>query len=231
MEYYRLTIPIPKKPWLFVRFRIASILFLATILAILLAWKRDHDRMAAEIAKLRYPYPRYEAIEATGAPNVTTPGDSSSAWCPATMNSGSEWLQLDYDAPVVPTAVIVHENYGSGMIVRITHVPILGAETTLWEGGYTAAAGPAGAIATLPVTNGISTGRIKIYLDTSKATGWEEIDAVGLVDAKGKTHWAKGAKASSTWAQGSTIIQSTTLQPPRFYTVQPNVMIDLSGQD
>ena len=31
--------------------------------------------------------------------------------------------------------------------------------------------------------------------------GWTEIDAVGLLDAKGKTHWAVSAKASSYYGE------------------------------
>jgi hypothetical protein len=203
MDYYRLTIPIPKKPWLWIRFRIGSILLLVAILAILLSWRRDHNRLAAEIAKLRYPYPRYEAIEATGPPNVTRAGDSGSAWCPAAMNGGQEWLELEYDTAVTPSAIIVHENYAPGSIVRIAHVPILGPEVTLWQSSYTPVAGPAGSASKFVIQNSIKTGRIRVYLDTTSATGWEEIDAVGLIDNQGNTHWASGAKASSTWGQGT----------------------------
>jgi hypothetical protein len=41
---------------------------------------------------------------------------------------------------------------------------------------------------------------IKLYLDSVKVAGWNEIDAVGLVDEEGKTHWATSATASSTYA-------------------------------
>jgi hypothetical protein len=219
MEYYRLTISIPKKPWLWIRFRIGTILLLVAILAILLTWRRDHNRLVAEIARLRYPYPRYEAIEATGPPNVTRAGDSSRAWCPATMNGGKEWLELEYDAAVAPTAVVVHENYASGYITRVAHVPIIGPELTLWEGSYTPTTGPTGAIAKLPIQNSAKTGRIKIYFDTTSATGWEEIDAVGLVDAKGRTHWATGAKASSTWNQSPMTVRT------QMYSSQPSFIV------
>jgi len=42
--------------------------------------------------------------------------------------------------------------------------------------------------------------RIRIYLDSPKIAGWNEIDAVGLVDVTGKTSWAASAIASSTYA-------------------------------
>ena len=45
--------------------------------------------------------------------------------------------------------------------------------------------------------------RIRIYLDSPKVPGWNEIDAVGLVDEKGTTHWAASARASSTYADVS----------------------------
>src|SRR5262249_20892308 len=45
------------------------------------------------------------------------------------------------------------------------------------------------------------TNRIKVYIESTKVPGWNEIDAVGLVDAKGKTFWAICAEASSTYAE------------------------------
>jgi len=202
MEYYRLTIPIPKRPWLWVRFRITTILLLIAILAILLTWRRDHQQLAVEIYRMRNPGPHYEAAQATGPPNSKSSGDSSSAWCPATMNGGSEWLLLDYDMAVVPTAIEMYENYMPGSVVRVTHVPFLGKETTLWEGTYLTVSSIGGRTL-LPVTTNVKTDRIKVYLDTKSAAGWDEIDAVGLVDANGKVHWASGEKASSTWGEST----------------------------
>ena len=51
------------------------------------------------------------------------------------------------------------------------------------------------------------TNRVKIYIDSKAVPGWNEIDAVGVRDAGGKTHWATGADASSTYAeQGGGVI-------------------------
>jgi len=212
MEFYRLTIPIPKRPWLWIRFRITTILLLITILAVLLAWRRDHARLAAEIERLNTPWPRYQAIEATGAPNVSARGDSSTAWCPATSDGGAEWLVLNYDESVVPQSIVVHENYDPGGILRITHYPVFGKEEVLWEGTYTPAITAAGSVANLPINVPIKTNRIKVYLDTAAASGWQEIDAVGLVDGGGVTHWATGAKASSTWNEPAMVYRSGTAE-------------------
>ncbi len=41
---------------------------------------------------------------------------------------------------------------------------------------------------------------VKVYLDTQRVTGWNEIDAVQLVGRDGAEQWASGASASSTYA-------------------------------
>jgi len=45
MEYYRLSIPIPKRPWLWIRYRIVTILLLVAIL-----WKWKSPRFARRTA-------------------------------------------------------------------------------------------------------------------------------------------------------------------------------------
>ena len=49
MEYYQLTIPIPKQPLQLLKFRISTILLLTAILALALAWRRDHKKLAAQL--------------------------------------------------------------------------------------------------------------------------------------------------------------------------------------
>ena len=39
--------------------------------------------------------------------------------------------------------------------------------------------------------------RVKLYLDTKRVKGWNEIDAVGLLNERGETQWANAAQASS----------------------------------
>jgi hypothetical protein len=202
MEYYRLTIPIPKAPWRWIRFRLVTVLLLVTIVALALAWRRDHQRMVAEIAALRYPGPYYESTQATGPPNATSSEDSSSAWCPATADGGYEWLILEYEKPIVPKAIVLHENMEPGAIVRISHYPTLGREQNLWEGTYASTQGANNMVATLAISTAIKTQRIKVYLDTAKVPGWNEIDAIGMVDGGGQVSWAVGARASSSWGTG-----------------------------
>ena len=55
-------------------------------------------------------------------------------------------------------------------------------------------------ISIIPVHPDFDLTRIRIYLDSPKVPGWNEIDAVGLLDTTGTTHWADSATASSSYA-------------------------------
>jgi hypothetical protein len=44
---------------------------------------------------------------------------------------------------------------------------------------------------------------LKIHLNSPAFPGWNEIDAVGLVDAGGKTQWAAAASASTSFNQAN----------------------------
>jgi hypothetical protein len=204
MEYYRLTIPIPKQPWRWLRFRITSLFLLITIACILLAWHRDHQRLSAELNSLKNPSPNWETAQATGPPDCRSFGDQRTAWASLTADDQDEWLILEYDKSIVPEAIVVHENCAPGAIVRATHYPMLGRERTLWEGTDPTPTGSAGGISRLPVEKAIKTRRIKLYIDSTAVNGWNEIDAVGLVDANGAVIWATDANASSSYADRNT---------------------------
>jgi hypothetical protein len=63
--------------------------------------------------------------------------------------------------------------------------------------------------------------RIRIELDSMNVPGWNEIDAVGLVDDAGRTHWAARVTASSTWTSSASGVSISpqpgmTLKAARF---------------
>src|SRR5260370_26642972 len=60
----------------------------------------------------------------------------------------------------------------------------------------------------------VKTNRVKIYLDSKNVPGWNEIDAVGLRDTAGETHWAVSADASSTYASNAGL-QPAVVMPVR----------------
>jgi hypothetical protein len=203
MEYYRLTIPIPKQPWRWIRFRISTILLLVAILALILAWRRDHQQLAEQLYQIQNPVTGWSVHQVTGPPNTSGPGDISTAWASATQDDQEEWLQLEYEESVIPTAILVHETYNPGAVFKVTHVPRWGLEKVLWEGTDPTPAGAGGGVSRLPVTSGIRTSRIKVYLNSSAVPGWNEIDAVGLEYGDKEVIWAERATASSSYGGGA----------------------------
>ena len=51
-----------------------------------------------------------------------------------------------------------------------------------------------------PIGEEVRASRIKVYLDTTRQRGWNEIDAVELVGKDGTRQWASRASASSSYA-------------------------------
>jgi hypothetical protein len=145
----------------------------------------------APVRNLR-PEGSYQAIQATGVPNpVGEKMDSPYSWCPAQKDAGPEWLTLTYDQPVETSTITIHGNYAPSAVIRIVKVTD-GKEVELWSGAPSSQIG-------LPAP--VTLQSIKLYLDTGKVTGWNQIDAVELRTADGKKHWATTATASSSWSK------------------------------
>jgi hypothetical protein len=136
--------------------------------------------------------------QVTGAPDTVTAGDLPTAWASRLPDAGEEWLKLDYERTVEIAEVHVRETYNPGAVSKVTAI-VGGREQTLWEGIEPVA--PAPNDVTFSVPPGIRAGSIKIYLDTQRVAGWNEIDAVELVGRDGSRQWARRASASSTFAE------------------------------
>jgi hypothetical protein len=139
--------------------------------------------------------------QATGAPDTwPNSGDLTTAWASATPDGQREWLELTYKDAVRPSAVLIYETYNPGAVDRVTTYDANGKEIELWSGTDPTPAGSEKGISVIPLHPDFDLTRIRIHLDSPKVAGWNEIDAVGLIDAAGTTHWAAGATASSTYA-------------------------------
>ncbi len=153
--------------------------------------------------------------QATGAPDTTGPGDVQTAWASLTPDGQDEWLLLEYADPVLPTAVFVHETFNPGALVRVTAFKLDGEEVELWKGNDPTPANGGVGVSEITVEASFKTNRVKLYIDSKAVTGWNEIDAVGLRDSSGKTHWATAADASSTYAeQGGLLLPGAIGAPP-----------------
>jgi hypothetical protein len=138
--------------------------------------------------------------QASGPPDTNGPGDISTAWASKSSDDRAEWLMLEYDQPIKPTAVLVHETYNPGALVRVTAFQLDGKEVDLWKGADPTLVGAGKGVSEIPVKARFETNRIRIYLDSRNVPGWNEIDAVGLKDQDKKIHWAASVAASTTYA-------------------------------
>ena len=136
-----------------------------------------------------------------GPPDTPRMGDIPTAWASLTPDGQPEWLELVYAEPVHAISARVYETHSPGALVRVTAIDPSGRETDAWTGTDPAKLDASGVyIADVPLSTTQPVSRIRLHLDSVKVPGWNEIDAVALVEPNGKQHWAADASASSTYA-------------------------------
>jgi hypothetical protein len=137
--------------------------------------------------------------QVVGEPDTLQAGDISTAWAPREPDGGEEWLKLDYEKAVDIAEVRVRETHNPGAISKVTAFLANGTEVTLWEGVEPKTAPPVEM--SFQVPDSVNASSIKVYLDTKRVPGWNEIDAVELIGRDGSHQWARQASASSTYAE------------------------------
>lgn len=157
----------------------------------------------SEEAAAKASAPSWGIVQAVGAPDTATAGDQRSAWAPLQQDGGPEWMELTFEKPVEIAQLMVRETYNPGAVVRITAVTDSGTEIPIWQGEDPGLGKPL-SDSLFGATAGVTTGRVRVHLDTKKVPGWNEVDAVQLIGRDGSQQWAKSAKASSSYggAQG-----------------------------
>ena len=137
-------------------------------------------------AGTQYGKTQYSPAQATGAPNISTAGNSPDAWCPENKNVGTDWLELTFAKPVHATEVRVRQNDAAGAITKIEAIESDGTTHVWWEGVDPYVAPAVREIAWFAVRVPKTTylvSRVKITLNLATGPGWKEIDAVQLVGA------------------------------------------------
>jgi hypothetical protein len=137
--------------------------------------------------------------QAVGEPDTFQAGDISTAWASREPDGGEEWLKLDYETSVDIAEVRVRETHNPGAIFKVTALLANGTEVTVWEGVEPKAEPPVEM--SFQVPNSVNAKSVKVYLDTKRVPGWNEIDAVQVIGRDGSQQWAKQATASSTYAE------------------------------
>ena len=132
----------------------------------------------------QYGRTQYSAAKATGAPDVPVVGNSPDAWCPASKDKGTDWLEVTFAKPVQAVEVRVRQNDAAGALAKIEAIEPDGTAHVWWEGVDPFKATAVREIVWFAIRvpkTAYLVAKIKITLNLAAATGWKEIDAVQLV--------------------------------------------------
>jgi len=155
--------------------------------------------------------------QATGQPDTMRAGDSKTAWATLKAEMGEQWLDLTFETAIVPAKIRIYENFNPGAVSKVEVFDEAGTAQVIWEGidsnkecpGYFEVAASVAATAI---------NRVKVYLDTNRVKGWNEIDAVAVVPKDGEPLWAAKATASSSYADAR-----RRSAPPRIVSTIPEI--------
>jgi hypothetical protein len=138
--------------------------------------------------------------QATGKPDSPQGGDVVTAWAPSSADGQREWLELTYDGRHEAVGIIIYEACGTGAVDRVT--AYAGGEAVdVWAGVDPVEPRKEKGISVIGFKVPVKTERVRIHIDSPRLSGWNEFDAVGLLDCEGKVHWAVSATASSTYGR------------------------------
>ena len=155
-------------------------------------------------------------VQATGEPDTPSAGDQITAWASATTADQPEWLLLKYEKPIKAVAVHVYETYNPGALTKVTVFDADGKEVTAWEGTDPTDRSKEMGVSKIPLDVDFPIAQVKLHLDSPAVQGWNEIDAVGLMDEKEEMHWAVDAEASSIFGDPASMrraMRSPVRQP------------------
>jgi hypothetical protein len=149
----------------------------------------------------------WAAAQAVGAPNTFACGDYATAWASATSTEQAS-LTVNFDVPVVPSQINIHQSYNPGAITGIDLIvagsgDLLEVTNSADPGGV-----PCPGVLTVDILGDTDpVNGVIVYLDQSKMGNWNEIDAVELVgDAASGVEvsmWAEYAEATSQFSNSS----------------------------
>jgi hypothetical protein len=139
--------------------------------------------------------------QAIGEPNVPRAADDGRAWASRSPDGQDEWLELRYNTPVNASQVAIYESFNPGAVSAVTVTDAQGNNYLVFT-GPDPSRGFDMAVLVVDLPRPITIVSVRIEIASKDIPGWNEIDAVGLVDATtGRFAWADAARASSTFAE------------------------------
>lgn len=132
-------------------------------------------------ASSQYGDTGWSAMQATGAPDTPDCGDYTTAWATENYNT-VEWIELDYDTPVLPTEVNIFQSYNPNQVVLVELRDLEGNYHTIYTGEPQDESDDCPFVLNIPVEGADKqVDGVKITVDQSVLQDWCEIDAVELV--------------------------------------------------
>src|SRR5678816_1773251 len=138
--------------------------------------------------------------QATGAPDTAQAGDIQTAWASKNPDGGVEWLELDYERAVGIDTIRVVESHNPGAISKVAVIRPDGGEETVWQGNLAGSGQNELLQSDFKVARNVQGQKVRVYVDTGRVPGWNEIDAVQLIGKDGTQQWAVGSTASSSYS-------------------------------
>jgi hypothetical protein len=133
------------------------------------------------VASSQYGEDGYSALQATGAPNVPSASDNPLAWASEFADGTVETLELTYANKVTPAGVRIYESYNPGAVTMVEAYDEEAEEwVVMWEGSE-----PTDEVYRVfspeLTPPDFVTDMIRLTIDSSSVSGWNEIDAVQLL--------------------------------------------------
>jgi hypothetical protein len=97
-------------------------------------------------------------------------------------------------------SIRVMESHNPGAISKVAVIRPDGGEETVWEGNLADSARNELLQSDFKVPRYVQGQKVRVYVDTGRVPGWNEIDAVQLVGKDGTQQWAVGSTASSSYS-------------------------------
>jgi hypothetical protein len=140
----------------------------------------------------------FSADQARGEPDAVNRTSYGNAWFPSD-DHGKHWLELTYAAPVQPTRMEIWGTNSQRGLTAIHATTESGSMVAVnWGGEVQKTLADGLALTAAAVEVGEPVVKIRLDVDCSLVDGTNVIDAVGLVDAAGATHWAHEASADDS---------------------------------
>lgn len=179
---------------------------MSVVVAIAILWLQEKSKVAKRVETFnRQTTESWSISQIMGPRNTAGFGDISTAWASRSPDSGPEWVIAEFPNEIEATSLEIHESNSPGAVTKVLSVSMTGAESLLWEGkDPLSSGGLAGGISKISFSKPTKTRRVKIVIDSARYPGYNEIDAIALVEGNVNRQWCSQAWASSSYGTNRT---------------------------